>query len=370
MEADKDSGESDLWEAVYAVETLPPASGADAPVDEAAGGAGAAHGVGGGVRRKLVGHSSDRRKDIAGGRANVGQAHQHEAATSRTTRAPLAIVLGWMGSQPRHVDKYSAVWQKRGYAVLRAIAPVAHVMMPQKHARRRAEAAEQLLMRALRRHSPPHCVVHIFSNGGCMLWRHMAPLLSPTGPYAALNVRAVIFDSCPCPLDSMLTGARAVYYGTGMDKSRPFVAARAVAMPSLALFAIALLTGRPSAFAKWLRGWLRTLFQPTASRLRSLGIVAIVFAIAYWNTRRRVRIMNDAYWGDLVGSRVGVPELYIFSTSDSLVPASGVEKMIAARRAVGVDVRTLRLGDSQHVGHLRTDPDAYLAALDSLLHDD
>jgi len=92
-------------------------------------------------------------------------------------------------------------------------------------------------------------------------------------------------------------------------------------------------------------------------------------AVTLENTRRRIAGVTEAYWSDLLASRVGAPELFVFSDDDALVPAVDVTEFLERRRASGVDVHTLRLDHSPHVGHLRTAREAYERALDDVVGD-
>ena len=59
------------------------------------------------------------------------------------------------------------------------------------------------------------------------------------------------------------------------------------------------------------------------------------------------------------------PTLYLFSDDDELCDAQKVSELVAARRQRGTcaEVRVMRWGVSQHVGHVRKHPEEYTAAL-------
>lgn len=173
------------------------------------------------------------------------------------------VVLGWYGSQDRHVAKYSDLLNKQGYAAVRAILPNAAVFSPIDRPRRRFAAH---LLDFLDSLSPTlgdrKIVFYAFSNGGCpqggqlrspppllRRWRdstarcprpqplrlklparQCTPVSIPAGGGFALEqvdrlvqgskayrhfagrIAATVFDSAPCYMH-MRAGARAVAEG-------------------------------------------------------------------------------------------------------------------------------------------------------------
>ena len=62
-----------------------------------------------------------------------------------------------------------------------------------------------------------------------------------------------------------------------------------------------------------------------------------------------------------------LPVLFLYSTTDKLIPPSCVEECAQRYRDAGADVVAKRWGNSPHVQHLRTDPEGYRAELKALL---
>eukprot|EP00171_Calliarthron_tuberculosum_P016624 IDg16624t1 len=44
-----------------------------------------------------------------------------------TIPAPAALLFGWFGAKPRHVDKYAARWNAMGYSTALVVAPTSVV---------------------------------------------------------------------------------------------------------------------------------------------------------------------------------------------------------------------------------------------------
>ncbi|XP_069335957.1 transmembrane protein 53 isoform X3 [Eulemur rufifrons] len=155
---------------------------------------------------------------------------------------------------------------------------------------------------------------HVFSNAGVMLYRYVLELLQTHQRFCHLRVVGTIFDSGPG--DSNLVGAL-----------------RALA---------AILEHRPAI--------LRLLL------LVAFALVAVLFHVllapltALFHTHFYDRLQD-------AGSRW--PELYLYSRADEVVLARDVERMVEARLAHQVLVRSVDFVSSAHVSHLRDYPTYY-----------
>ncbi|KAL2772677.1 transmembrane protein 53 isoform 4 [Daubentonia madagascariensis] len=155
---------------------------------------------------------------------------------------------------------------------------------------------------------------HVFSNAGVMLYRYVLELLQTHRRFCHLRVVGTIFDSGPG--DSNLVGAL-----------------RALAV---------VLEHRPAI--------LRLLL------LVAFALVAVLFHIllapltALFHTHFYDRLQD-------AGSRW--PELYLYSRADEVVLARDVERMVEARLAHRVLVRSVDFVSSAHVSHLRDYPTYY-----------
>lgn len=69
----------------------------------------------------------------------------------------------------------------------------------------------------------------------------------------------------------------------------------------------------------------------------------------------------------LASSQPPCPQLYIYSTADTVIPAKDVEEFMQLQRAAGLPVQGKRFSTSPHVDHFRTFPDLYKGELKAFL---
>lgn len=155
---------------------------------------------------------------------------------------------------------------------------------------------------------------HVFSNAGVMLYRYVLELLQTHRRFCHLRVVGTIFDSGPG--DRNLVGAL-----------------RALA---------AILEHRPAA--------LRLLLLMAFALVAGLFHVLLAPLTALFHTHFYDRLLDAASrW----------PELYLYSKADEVVLARDVERMVEARLAHQVLVRSVDFVSSAHVSHLRDYPTYY-----------
>ncbi|KAM9242272.1 transmembrane protein 53 isoform 2-T3 [Dugong dugon] len=155
---------------------------------------------------------------------------------------------------------------------------------------------------------------HVFSNAGVMLYRYVLELLLTHRRFCHLRVVGTIFDSGPG--DSNLVGAL-----------------RALA---------AILEHRPAV--------LRLLL------LVAFALVAVLFHILL---APLTALFHTHFYDRLQDSASRWPELYLYSRADEVVLARDVERMVEARQAHHVLVRSVDFVSSAHVSHLRDYPTYY-----------
>jgi hypothetical protein len=240
------------------------------------------------------------------------------------------LLLGWMGAQPRHVEKYEQMYTAAaGVVTTQAIASPSDVMGLHR------EALLQCILGALARvcsTSPVGpVVVHVFSNGGEFMWNFALRLMyeqdarpafvTDTQMACALQIKqrlvAEIHDSCPCYM-SVPSGLEAISASFGSNAA------------------------------------VRLLLQG--------GFLVSVVAGAAWSALRGEPSAPEAYWIRCQEWPSRVRQLFIYSPLDRLCDVSKVEEHAATLEANGVEVHRLRFEDTDHVAHYRKHPEAYAEA--------
>ncbi|XP_054994383.1 transmembrane protein 53 isoform X2 [Sorex araneus] len=155
---------------------------------------------------------------------------------------------------------------------------------------------------------------HVFSNAGVMLYRHVLELLHTRQRFCHLRVVGTIFDSGPG--DSNLVGA---------------------------LRALAAVLQR----------------RPAALRLLLLGAFALVAVLFHVLLAPLTALFYTHFYDRLLNAASRWPELYLYSRADRVVLAKDVERMVEARLAHRVCVRSVDFKSSAHVSHLRDFPAHY-----------
>lgn len=232
------------------------------------------------------------------------------------TRQPLVILLGWGGCTDKNLAKYSAIYHKRGCIVIRYTAPWHMVFFSESLGLPSLRVLAQKLLELLFDHEVDKepLLFHVFSNAGAMLYRHVLELLHTHRRFCHLCVVGTIFDSGPG--DSNLVGALR------------------------ALEAI-------------LRRW------PVLLRLLIQGAFTLVAVLFHILLAPLTALFHTHFYNRLLNSASRWPELYLYSRADKVVLARDVERMVEARLAHQVSVRSVDFVSSAHVSHLRNFPTHY-----------
>lgn len=263
---------------------------------------------------------------------------------------PLVVLIGWWGSQPKHVRKYSeALWLARGCTTLILIPQTVH-MFSRKHrqglansliATLTSQPSSSSVERPLLAAKQVGVVFHLFSNNGALFF---ADLLSVARGEVLGLVRGVIYDSCPGHLT--LWNACAAVAARHTTGPRALVA-RFCTLAVPAWVMVSMLRSRRPALRALLLCCLIGLWRRGEARI----------------TREYHTALRDAR---LPGCRA---ELFLYSNGDTLCTSDGIDVLFAARLALlGHDsVSRLRWEDSPHVAHFREHPQQYAEACAALL---
>lgn len=164
---------------------------------------------------------------------------------------------------------------------------------------------------------------HVFSNAGVMLYRYVLELLQTHQRFRHLHVVGTIFDSSPG--DSNLVGA---------------------------LRALATILEH----------------RPAVLRLSLLAVFALVIILFHFLFAPFTALFHTHFYDRLQDSGSRWPELYLYSKADEVVSARDVERMVEARLAHQVLVRSVDFVSSAHVSHLRDYPTYYTSLCVDFMH--
>ncbi|XP_020289324.1 transmembrane protein 53 isoform X2 [Pseudomyrmex gracilis] len=237
-------------------------------------------------------------------------------------KRPVVILLGWAGCQDRYLAKYSAIYEDKSCITLRYTAPVECLFWRRD---KMPYIGKRLLQVITDKRLDEHPIFfHVFSNGGAFLYQHVSLAMQKAN--TPFKVRGVIFDSAP--------GERRL---TALFKA---ISAIIGGHP---------LTNLPMSFVITFFLSVLWLFEVIAQAFSRSSIPTNPIALA-----------EEAYsW----------PQLFLYSNSDSLIPASDVEKFASRRAERGVRVQLVLFTNSPHVKHYATYRDVYVNTVCSFIHE-
>lgn len=252
--------------------------------------------------------------------------HRPEGAPDPS--APKLIALfTWMGAQEPHVAKYITGYQSLypSSSILVIRCPMENVVLRDKP-RRDVGPAVSALRSILPEGSEgpgevPEMILHLFSNGGCVMFQHFMNVLRDAAGEGKESGRlprhVCVMDSCPGSFDWMRAHK-------------------------------ALSAGFPAWVSPFVH--LIVLFHLVTSLVSEpVGVKG-----GRWGL-----VLNEAGVLSVQERRV-----YLYADGDEMVDPRHVEKH-AEEAKEGLDgaVKTLNFGASRHVAHARTDPERYWGAV-------
>eukprot|EP00884_Botryococcus_braunii_P000110 jgi/Botrbrau1/1009/Bobra.114_1s0047.1 len=237
----------------------------------------------------------------------------------------IAVIIGWMGSAERHMNKYADLWQSLGWETMVVrynkwkvlMATVGDNLVAEDHRKLEEQHAAHL-----QRGGKGRVVFHCFSNTG---WLSMGTFLSH-------------FAHEGHPMRGYLCGA--------VIDSAP---QQKVCHKTYAAGYIAAVKPR----------------QPLREDGPTMKVVTTVMKVWVQGTRKRVLkgIARN------ILERSQFPQLYIYSSNDPIIPPHAVEEAIQMHRRQGRKVHVLHFESSPHCQHYRYNREQYVAALTGFLQE-
>lgn len=285
---------------------------------------------------------------------------------------PLVVLAGWLGCQQRSLYRYEQLFAKKGFQVLSTVAsptqvaeccfgslPSAPLECPPRWPNHTVENNEaNTVNQRMQRHAwsllqevhhrkSSYILFYAFSNGGCFVWQEVRRILQAAAQTSEGSAKesstvlgmgegqrsqlttirqrmaGVVFDSCPSRQLSQMGFALA--YCTWKER---FAVAKAYGMDVVFL-------------------------PPLASQ--SKKNVANMRSVAYY------RGLKEDPWE--------LPQLYLYSQNDMLIPSTVVEELVEHRRdLLGADrILSHKWTNSRHCAHYVDHPKEYESTVDSFL---
>ena len=261
-------------------------------------------------------------------------------------KRPLVVLAGWLGCRQRNLRRYEGLYSKLGWQTHSVIATPAMVVQsvmacppttpcmprdwPSGQQKQTPTSMEDLAWRVwghAHQLDVPKILVHVFSNGGCLLWEQLRLILdSSKGECASSKVLrnldatlvGTIFDSCPSGRLEEI--GRAMAFCTPMERFQASI---------------------QGGFDYWTLSHRRIVTE-------------------------RVRQRGREYVDRLRDHPSSIPQLYLFSESDPLAPHREIQDLVEARRKLAgknrIWKRTWQF--SPHCAHLLTNPGEYREAVE------
>jgi hypothetical protein len=233
-------------------------------------------------------------------------------------KAPMVCLLGWLGANWKHLSKFSSWYSACNVPTLATIARTPTVVMPSiahTHVKQYLKQIDALHEQDRR------LMFHTLSGNGLLFLGRI--VLDPEFEKIKDRVCGVIIDSAPPEI-------RADRFARG------FVGA-----------------------AKTLLGYKMT---PEGSKdFYKHSLLSPLYEFAFrqylevWGKKKEFETLRDS----VIAKLPNVPQLFIYSDADDLVPAEDIQLFIQMTKKFSKDVQELRFTDSRHVMHFKVHPREY-----------
>eukprot|EP00934_Nitzschia_sp_Nitz4_P004472 Nitzschia sp. Nitz4//scaffold347_size17400//14860//15669//NITZ4_008838-RA/size17400-processed-gene-0.7-mRNA-1//1//CDS//3329548675//4462//frame0 len=257
---------------------------------------------------------------------------------------PIVVLAGWLGSQHRHLTKYTQLYQAMGMDVLPVISTPTSVIQctresssisipanwPQsQHKPETMQGLAWQILSDLQVRQPPAILFHAFSNGGCFVWEQVRKILDMNPPvHDALpnlssQLRGVVFDSCPAHFAQHKNFVHVVVELCPPDDQKQI--------------------------------------------LETIGS-DVIYNESDNDRKTRQRRWNE-YFGYLQQDPLTIPQLYIYSQDDYVCEFGKVHELVQYRKENSqAPILEFCPKPSQHCAHLMHHPEDYANAIRDLTH--
>ena len=268
-----------------------------------------------------------------------------------TPSKAVAILYGWLGSEPKYVKKYADIYTRNGCTVIYGTAPIKTVMT-----RNKTELC-QFAMESVRKaatiirtleeeeqnenengnNKDLPVILHYFSNGGAFVAEHLEAMIQN----AKQEKKTIANMNDNDLLDLKLVANRLQSKGYEILDSAPAYlhddsGYRAIeaAVPNFMVQMCVKLIYSVTLFYKY----------------------TIIYIFGAPNVR-------DEFWDSMIHSQLCPRQLYIYSDKDKLTDSNMLDDLIEKKKQQGIHILRNKFQDSDHVLHFRKYPQEYEASV-------
>lgn len=231
---------------------------------------------------------------------------------AESSRSPVVAILGWNSAQDKHLAKYSEIFEQKGFDTIRIPANPYNTFL---RLNRIKEISLELLeiLEEMNANQNRAFILYAFSMGGFNVNHFIRQAISIPGQrhFKSINIIGCIFDSCPhFPGWQSLKGIQSTI--------------------------------------------LDTIPNPLIKAVVWVGLGLVCPPVYLFSSELKLLIP------DSMSNPFGSPELFLFCSTDPLVPDKDVWVFIETHKKKGVEVFTKCWEVSGHVQHYRNYPAEYL----------
>ncbi|GBG62067.1 hypothetical protein CBR_g28544 [Chara braunii] len=289
-------------------------------------------------------------------------------------QAVTVVLLGWLGCQQKHLRRYAEWYTSQGMNAVTFVVPMSSVLSlgpdgkAEKHVQSLVEQLERWIVTeregGVAAQAAPRgeagersLVFHTFSNTGWLTYGAVLEALKKRVPDAFQNIRGCIVDSAPVVDPDPQVWASG--FSAAILKKRS--ASTLSEQNTPAKIKVDLGDGLQAEIDRSeLPGGQQS---PTEAALKKVLEKFFSVFLEVPIIRRRLMEVTSI----LQKEQPKCPQLYIYSTSDAVIPHTRVEAFMEMQKQNGVRVMGRRLEGSPHVDHFRTAPHIYTSQLQKFL---
>lgn len=269
----------------------------------------------------------------------------------------MVVLLGWLGAETKHLKRYAELYERKGIAALRFVVPVKEVLgfdLGRRVEEKIGRLSNELVNWCLgveRSGRVPRLIFHTFSNTGWLAYGEILNNLQLRNDILQ-KIKGCVFDSGAAPeIDPQIWAAGFSAALLKKQSSSTYV----LAEPAEGKFdgdmnKSHMQQDRPNLYEATLLSILEKFFT-------------IILSLPSVNKRltKVISILSE--------KQPLCPQLYLYSSSDKVIPVGSIESFMKEQKALGRIVHAHDFVSSPHVDHFRSFPHIYSSKVDEFLEE-